>query len=90
MLGKQPNLAETWSNTIVSFESPHKLRDLSMPERELAPGQNQSVEQQKFKIRLASSSERVQSASMLIHCEELYVPVIIVEFFWDQPPDQLP
>lgn len=66
MLSDQPNLAETWSNTIVSFESPHKLRDLSMPERELTPDQNQSFEQQKFKIRLASSSDRVQSASMLI------------------------
>lgn len=66
MLGNHTNPAETWSHTIVSFESPNKLRDLSMPQREPSPEQGQSVEQQKFKIRLASSGERIHSASMLI------------------------
>lgn len=96
MLSDQPNLAETWSNTIVSFESPHKLRDLSMPLRELAPDQNQSIEQQKFKIRLASSSERIQSASMLIqkmyswrgyetsHSEEKPNRITLLSFLNDQ------
>lgn len=66
MLGDQQNLAETWSNTIVSFETPHKLRDLCIPQRDSSSEQQLSVEQQKFKIRLASSVERTKAASMLI------------------------
>lgn len=66
MLGDQPNLAETWSNTIVSFETPHKLRDLCIPQRNSSSEQLLSVEQQKFKIRLATSEERTKAASMLI------------------------
>lgn len=66
MLGNPASAADTWSNTIVAFESPYKLRDLCIPQREPPPEQNISVEQQKFKIRLASSAERIKSASMLI------------------------
>lgn len=66
MLGSHPNPAEKWSNTIVAFESPNKLRDLSVPQQEAADKPNDSVEQQRFKIRLATSGERIESASMLI------------------------
>ncbi len=66
MLGNQPSVAETWSSTIVSFETPHKLRDLCITQRDPSAEQQSSVEQQKFKIRLASSEERTKAASMLI------------------------
>ncbi len=59
--------ADEWSKTIVEFQSPHKLRELCIPQGgEQVSTQNVTLEQQKFKIRLAASEDRVQSASLLI------------------------
>lgn len=56
---------DEWEKTIVAI-SPYKLTDLVHPEGEDAPEIGEKVEQQVFKIRLAHSSERVNTASMLV------------------------
>lgn len=59
--------ADEWSKTIVEFQSPHKLRELSLAHREgRSDVKNLAAEQQKFKIRLATSEDRADSASLLI------------------------
>jgi hypothetical protein len=58
--------AEEWDKTIVAI-SPYQLKDLVLPEHpSVAPQRGEKVEEQVFKIRLAHSSERVSSASMLV------------------------
>lgn len=57
---------DQWSETIVAFESPYKLRELSAPQVEPADAREVAVEQKKFKLRLATNEERFGSASMLI------------------------
>ncbi|WP_189836213.1 N-acyl amino acid synthase FeeM domain-containing protein [Sulfuriferula multivorans] len=60
--------ADEWSKTIVEFQSPHKLREMCIPQSgDQVSAKNITVDQQKFKIRLATSDDRVQSASLLIH-----------------------
>jgi len=60
--GKQ----DYWSETIVSFESRNKLRELSAPQFEPANTRDVAMEQKTFKLRLAATKERLSSASMLI------------------------
>jgi hypothetical protein len=58
--------AEEWDKTIVAI-SPYQLKDLVLPEQSsVAPQRGEKIEEQVFKIRLAHSSERVSSASMLV------------------------
>lgn len=61
------NPADRWSKTIFSLplDMPSVLRPLSVA-REDAPGQDISLSQQQFKIRLANSEGRRESASLLI------------------------
>jgi len=57
---------DEWDKTIVAI-SPYQLKDLTVPEPRSVEGQqDETVEQQVFKIRLAHSNERVNSASMLV------------------------
>lgn len=56
---------DEWEKTIVAI-SPYKLTDLVHPETEDASVDSEKVEQQIFKIRLAHSTERVNTASMLV------------------------
>lgn len=63
--GRQRNPDE-WEKTIIAFQSPYRLKDLCIPQQEEIPELADKVEQQKFKIRLASSDTRRHSASMLI------------------------
>ncbi|MBW8372360.1 MAG: hypothetical protein K0M66_15515 [Thiobacillus sp.] len=57
---------DEWDKTIVAI-SPYRLKELAFPEHQAAASQpDEKVEQQVFKIRLAHSSERVNSASMLV------------------------
>ena len=59
--------ADEWSQTIVAFESPHRLRDLCIEPEDPRHGIKEiAVNQQKFKIRLAANEDRVKSASLLI------------------------
>jgi hypothetical protein len=57
--------AADWDRTIVAFESPCALKDLSLP-REPDYPDGASVDQQQFKIRLARGAQRMQSTSMLV------------------------
>ena len=61
--------ADEWDKTIIAF-SPYVLKDLVLPSNndESQPG---SIEQQKFKIRLAHSQERVNNASLLV--QQMYM-----------------
>lgn len=61
---------EDWQETIISFETPHQLRSLSIDEPESADTQDLAVQQEKFKIRLANTEDRRESASLLI--EKMY------------------
>lgn len=57
--------ADAWDKTIIAFESPYRLRDLCIPQV-CEVVSDETVQQQKFKIRLASSDSRRRTASMLI------------------------
>jgi N-acyl amino acid synthase FeeM len=57
---------DEWDRTIIAFESPYKLKDLCIPQYDDSSAPTETVQQQKFKIRLASSDTRRRSASMLI------------------------
>lgn len=69
MLNARPD-ANQWSKTIIAFDSPHRLCEMSASGTEFLERQEVSVAQQKFKIRLASNDERRSSASLLI--EKMY------------------
>ena len=66
MVTKNSGAPDEWSETIIAFESPYKLRELSIPQVEPVEVRESAVEQQKFKIRLANTEERRDSASLLI------------------------
>ncbi len=56
--------SDEWDRTIIAFESPYKLRDLLTPE--MVQESSAIKQEQQFKIRLASTETRRNSASMLI------------------------
>jgi len=57
---------DEWDKTIIAFQSPYRLKDLCIPQYDDPGSPAEALQQQKFKIRLASSDTRRQSASMLI------------------------
>ena len=58
---------DEWEKTIIEFESPYRLKDLCIPQfEETDKSASDTIQQQKFKIRLASSDSRRSSASMMI------------------------
>ena len=62
----QRKSVDEWAATIVAFESPYQLKDMCVP---IGAGSVEAVteiEEQRFKIRLAHSDDRVGSASMLV------------------------
>lgn len=68
MLGKYKKRhvpPDEWERTIVAI-SPYHLKDLVYAENISDPAVGEKIEQQTFKIRLAHSDERVNSASMLV------------------------
>lgn len=56
---------DEWDKTIVAI-SPYQLKDLVLSERADAASPEGQIEQQVFKIRLAHSDERMNTASMLV------------------------
>lgn len=62
---KNRQAPDEWDKTIVAI-SPYQLKDLVLPEGPDTSGLGGKIEQQVFKIRLAHSNERVNSASMLV------------------------
>ena len=60
--------SNTWEETLIAFPSDRSLSMLSLDAAEHDDNRMRiSLDQQKFKIRLASSEDRHASASMLIH-----------------------
>jgi hypothetical protein len=56
----------TSNNTIISFESPYKFRELALPESASDNIKERAVDEQSFKIRLANSAGRREAAGLLI------------------------
>jgi hypothetical protein len=56
--------SDDWDKTIIAFESPYKLRELLTPD--MVQESEGIKQEQQFKIRIASSETRRNSASMLI------------------------
>jgi hypothetical protein len=52
--------------TIISFVSPYKLKDMIIPEPNSETGGDRLSDQQKFKLRMASSTGGREQASMLL------------------------
>jgi len=61
---------DEWDKTIVSFQSPYRLKDLCLDQSEAQAADTTRVSRQEFKIRLAHDDERRKSASLLI--EKMY------------------
>lgn len=59
--------ADNWEKTIVAFQSPYRLKDLCIDQSNLPESGNDHSRTQEFKIRLATSDDRRQAASLLIH-----------------------
>jgi hypothetical protein len=51
---------------IISFESPHRLRDLIIPEPSYEEALNHPIDQQTFNLRMVNSEDRREAASVLI------------------------
>lgn len=62
---KSRQAPDEWDKTIVAI-SPYQLKDMVLPVSPDIGGFGGEIDQQVFKIRLAHSSERVNSASMLV------------------------
>lgn len=62
---KGPPAPDEWEKTIVAI-SPYQLKDMVLPEGPDTGGLGGEIDQQVFKIRLAHSTERINSASMLV------------------------
>lgn len=60
------NPADQWKQTIIGLPLDSPLRPLSLEHPEQADAQSISLDQQQFKIRLANSEGRRESASLLI------------------------
>ncbi|MBT9612386.1 MAG: long-chain N-acyl amino acid synthase [Burkholderiales bacterium] len=60
------NPADHWKQTIIGLPLDNPLRPLSLEREERADTHNISLSQQQFKIRLANSEGRRESASLLI------------------------
>jgi hypothetical protein len=56
----------TSNDTIISFESPYKFRELALPEADSDNIQERADDEQSFKIRLANSERRREAAGLLI------------------------
>jgi hypothetical protein len=66
LIGRGRNIADDFDRTIVSFESPYRLKDLS-PTGEGDPGsQEERMGEKRFKLRFAQHDEAFNSASMLV------------------------
>lgn len=61
---------DEWDKTIVAFQSPYRLKDLCLDQSLAQADDTTRVDRQEFKVRLATTQERRQSASLLI--EKMY------------------
>ena len=58
--------ADDWDKTIVSFQSPYRLKDLCIDQSHDLEKAKDKTSTQEFKLRLATSDDRRKSASVLI------------------------
>lgn len=65
-MNKTDNPADHWKQTIIGLPLDNPMRPLSLERQERADTHNISLGQQQFKIRLANSEGRRESASLLI------------------------
>ncbi|MFP5381021.1 MAG: N-acyl amino acid synthase FeeM domain-containing protein [Gammaproteobacteria bacterium] len=61
---------DEWDKTIVSFQSPYRLKDLCLDQSQAQVEDTTRVTRQEFKVRLAHNEDRRKSASLLI--EKMY------------------
>jgi hypothetical protein len=57
---------DEWAETIVAFESPYQLKDMTAPTGAGIAETVTKIDEQRFKIRLAHSDDRAVTASMLV------------------------
>jgi len=57
---------DEWDKTIIAFQSPYRLRDMCIDQSSNPAEEITQSQPQEFKIRLANTDERRQSASLLI------------------------
>lgn len=62
--------ADDWDKTIISFQSPYRLKDLCIDQSQGLNNLGDESNKQEFKLRLATSEDRRKSASVLI--EKMY------------------
>ena len=61
---------DEWDKTIVAFQSPYRLKDLCLDQGTDPSGKETQGGKQEFKVRLATTEDRRESASLLI--EKMY------------------
>lgn len=61
---------DEWDKTIVSFQSPYRLKDLCLDQGADTAQQETRGDRQEFKVRLATTEDRRKAASLLI--EKMY------------------
>lgn len=64
--GRGHSVADEFDRTIISFESPYRLRDLSPPAEESPEVQEERMGEKLFKLRFAQQDEVFNHASMLV------------------------
>jgi hypothetical protein len=62
--------ADDWDRTIVSFQSPYRLKDLCIDQSQTLANNIDKSSRQEFKLRLATNEDRRKSASILV--EKMY------------------
>jgi hypothetical protein len=66
LIGRGRNVADDFDRTIISFESPYRLKDLSPPSEGEADVQEERMGEKLFKLRFAQHDETFNNASMLV------------------------
>jgi len=64
--GRGKSIADDFDRTIISFESPCRLRDLSLPPGGSPEVQEEQMGEKLFKLRFAQQDEAFNNASMLV------------------------
>lgn len=66
MTSKPRKSVDEWAETIVAYKSPYQLKDMGVLGGAQAIEAVTEIEEERFKIRLAHSDDRVGTASMLV------------------------
>lgn len=66
LTGRSKNVADEFERTIISFESPYRLKDLCPPVASGPEVSEENMGEKQFKIRFAQSEDALYSASLLV------------------------